>query len=116
MTLRSVAGSLALLLAPCLVLTAVSRPAGAGECHCPTTVFCRPKEPRIKYKNVCPKPICPACEMENYGFYPTCWHPWPFPPNYAHCEGPAIAPPPGAALPPGPLPMPHEALPVPKGL
>lgn len=89
MTLRSVASSLALLLAPCLMFSALSGPAAAAEClHCPKTTFCRPLEPRIRYKSVCPKPICDPCSMENYGYYPTCWHPWPFPPNYGHCEVP----------------------------
>jgi len=88
MTLRSAAASLALFLAPCLALTALSGSATAAECHCPKTTFCRPKAPCIKYKNVCPKPVCDPCDLENFGYYPTCWHPWPFPPNYSHCDTP----------------------------
>ncbi len=88
MTRRSVAGSLALFLAPCLVLTALSRPASADGTHCPKTTFCRPKAPCIKFKCVCPKPVCDPCSLENFGYYPTCWHTWPFPPNYAHCDVP----------------------------
>jgi len=26
--------------------------------------------------------------MENFGYYPTCWRAWPFPPNYGHCPVP----------------------------
>jgi hypothetical protein len=88
MTKKSVAVSLALMLAPCFVATPLCR-AAVGEClHCPKTVFCRPKPPRIKYKCVCPMPICPLCEIENFGYYPTCWRAWPFPPNYSHCPVP----------------------------
>lgn len=72
MTTRSVAAALALLLTPYVL--------AAGMCeHCPKTVFCKPKPPRIKYKGVCPKPICPCTALENYGYYPTRWSPWPFP-------------------------------------
>jgi hypothetical protein len=89
MTMRSRVVLFALFLAPCLVLPALTRPAEAGCTHCPKTVFCRPKAPCIKYKCVCPKPICPCGgELENFGYYPTCWRPWPFPPNYSHCPVP----------------------------
>lgn len=106
MTTRSKTVLLTVFLAPCLLLPILSRPAAAECClHCPKTVFCRPRAPYIKYKNVCPKPICPCGEMENFGYYPTCWHAWPFPPNYAHCPCPptiATAPcsPIGAPKPP----------------
>ena len=87
MTTRSAAASLALLLIPGFLLVPSSRVAADGF-HCPKTVFCRPRPPCIKYKCVCPKPICCGCELENFGYYPTCWHPWPFPPNYCHCPVP----------------------------
>ncbi|MGH7173137.1 MAG: hypothetical protein ACRELG_22880 [Gemmataceae bacterium] len=88
MTMRSAAASLALLLTPCFLLAPPSRASAAEGLFCPKTVFCRPKPPCIKYKRVCPKPICSCGEMENFGYYPTCWHPWPFPPNYCHCPVP----------------------------
>jgi hypothetical protein len=116
MTLRSTTASLALFLAPCLALTAAGSAAMADDClHCPKTVFCRPMAPKIKYKCVCPKPVCPCDALENFGYYPTCWHAWPFPPNYSHCPSPptiATAPcaPNGASAPleqlPSPRPMP----------
>jgi hypothetical protein len=88
-TTRFAAFSFAFLLAPCCLLATGNSASAGGDCHhCPKTVFCRPKPPCIKYKCVCPKPICPCCEIENYGYYPTCWHPWPFPPNYSHCPCP----------------------------
>src|SRR5262245_33244641 len=85
MTLRQTAGYLALFLTPCLVLTSLSRPATAGEyLCCPKTVFYKPRTPRIKFKCVCPKPIGPCDGLENFGYYQTCWQPWPFPPNCPH--------------------------------
>lgn len=88
MTTRFAAVSLALLLTPCFLLAPARRASAGKRFHCPKTVFCRPKAPCIKYKRVCSKPICPCCLMENFGYYPTCWHPWPFPPNYCHCPVP----------------------------
>jgi hypothetical protein len=87
-TTRTVAAALALLLTPCFLLAPGNRASADQSWHCPKTVFCRPKPPCIKYKCVCPKPICPCCELENFGYYPTCWRAWPFPPNYSHCPVP----------------------------
>lgn len=87
-TTRSLAASLVLFLAPCFFFAPVNRASAEVFHHCPKTVFCRPKAPCIKYKCVCPKPICPCGELENFGYYPTCWRAWPFPPNYSHCPYP----------------------------
>lgn len=88
-TTKIVAFTLALWLVPCCMVATMGNRASAGNGFCcPKTVFCRPKPPHIKYKCVCPKPICSCCDMENYGYYPTCWHAWPFPPNYSHCPVP----------------------------
>lgn len=109
MTLRSALASLALFLA-------LGSAATAGEClHCPKTVFCRPKPPRIKFKCVCPMPI--GCgTLEHFGYYPTCWTAWPFPPDYSYCPSPppmvAVAPRAAPAVPTTPegeqLPLPKE--------
>jgi hypothetical protein len=113
MTFRSAASSLALLLAPCIALTALIVPAFAGHCqHCPKTTFCRPKAPCIKYKCVCPKPICGCDSLEHFGYYPTCWSAWPFPPDHSHCPCPPTAvtapcAPNGSPNPLGQLPAPH---------
>ena len=50
-------------------------------CCPPALVHCTPKPPKLKFKSVCPKPVCDPCELEGYGFYPTCWRPW-IPPLY----------------------------------
>ena len=47
--------------------------------------------PKIKFKHGCPKPICNPCEMPNWGYYQTCWAPWPWPPDYSHCPTPTPA-------------------------
>jgi len=58
------------------------------EICCPITWFCQPKPPKICYKCRCPKPVCNPCELENYGYYPTCWRPWMQQVNYSHCPVP----------------------------
>jgi hypothetical protein len=97
---------LATLLVPWLLLAGLARPvradgdcAGCGSCggcaagfgaalHCPKTTFCRPKPPCIRWKCVCPKPVCDPCSLDHFGYYPTCWHNWPFPPDYSCCSQP----------------------------
>ncbi len=54
----------------------------AKGCCPPPLVHCTPKPPKIKFKSVCGKPICNPCELEGYGYNPTCWRPW-LPP--LHC-------------------------------
>src|SRR5436305_6301413 len=49
-------------------------------------------QPKLKYKRACPKPVCNPCDLENWGYYQTCWRPWPWAPNWNHC--PVV--PPGA--------------------
>jgi len=55
---------------------------------CPPTYFCVPNPPKLKYKCVCPKPVCDPCNLEHYGYYPTCWRPWLEQVNYSHCPVP----------------------------
>jgi hypothetical protein len=119
MTTRTAAVSLALLLTPCFLLVPRNSASAGVFCHCPKTVFCRPKPPHIKYKCVCPKPICPYCELENFGYYPTCWRAWPYPPNYSHCPVPptivtAPCSPIGAPNSPDQLPPPSQVPAEPK--
>jgi hypothetical protein len=109
MTLRSAAGSLALLLASCFALTIVSRPAAAGYLFCQKATFYHPRPPCVKYKCICPKPISNCCPLPNFGYSPTCWHAWPFPPDYSHCPMP-----PGCQ--PGGIEKPHDQLPPPKAM
>jgi hypothetical protein len=56
--------------------------------------------PRLKFKKACPRPLCDPCHLPHFGYYQTCWAPWPFPPDWSHCP----VPPPGAAIPPPPVP------------
>jgi hypothetical protein len=56
--------------------------------------------PKIKWHKGCPRPVCDPCRLEHYGYYQTCWAPWPFAPDWSHCP----CPPPGVALPPPPYP------------
>lgn len=96
---RSAAASLALLLVPFFLLATFSRASASWQIFCPKTVFYQPRPPCIKYKSVCPKPICPCCPPERFAYYyPTCWHPWLGPANYSHC--PCPMPPPVALVPP----------------
>ena len=95
---------------------------GWGHCHCPKICFPLEKPPRIKFRCVCPKPVCEPCNLEGYGYYPTCWRPFAYPPNYSYCPAPppgvvASAPPPLIGGPPGPATpgtSPDETLPPPK--
>jgi hypothetical protein len=75
----------------------------AAPCHekCPPWVIHYYEgPPRLKFKKACPRPVCDPCYLPHYGYYQTCWAPWPFPPDWSHCS----VPPPGAALPPPALP------------
>jgi len=67
---------------------------GKGRCP-PHFKYHYEGPPKIKFKHGCPRPICDPCYLPHYGYFPTCWHPWPFPPDWSHCA----VPPPGALLP-----------------
>ncbi len=66
-------------------------------CCPPILKHCMERPPRICFWPSCPKPICSPCEAPHWGYYPTCWRPWPFPPDWSHCP----VPPPAAFVPPG---------------
>jgi hypothetical protein len=82
------------MLAACFALPILSRPAAAQPCpqcqqesqHCQSGRCCHPWG-RKRCKCVHAKNICFPPHLEHYGFYPTCWHPWPFPLDvtYSHC-------------------------------
>ena len=81
--------------------SAVRADGGGIFCHCPPPLkWCSEQAPKIKFKCACPRPVCDPCNLQHYGYYATCWQPWPFPPDYSHCP----TPPPGALLPPPPYP------------
>lgn len=77
-----------------------SAPAWGQNCDCsnhPCPPFVKYRfegPPRLCFKHGCPKPICDPCHLPRYGYFPTCWQPWPFPPDWSHCP----VPPPGALV------------------
>jgi hypothetical protein len=78
-----------------------------GCCHekCPPYyIHCQEGPPKIKIKCGCPKPVCDPCTLPHFGYFRTCWQPWPFPPDWSHCPvpPPAVALAPHLMAPPGP--------------
>jgi hypothetical protein len=64
---------------------------GCQTHHCPPHLkYCMEGAPKICVRIGCPKPICNPCTQPGWGYYETCWNPWPWPANYNHC--PAIPP------------------------
>ena len=89
---------LAIALGGLALLVAGGSVKAGGEifCHCPPPLrWCSEQAPCIKFKCACPRPVCDPCDLQHYGVFATCWHPWPFQPNWSHCQ----SPPPGAVLP-----------------
>src|SRR5207249_9866232 len=106
-------GGLLLLQTAALAQEAIATPGcgssvgtGCKSCqthHCPPFLrWCQEGAPRLKFQHGCPKPICNPCELPNWGYYQTCWTPWPWPADYSHCIMPAPAAhlPPAAGMPP----------------
>ncbi len=65
-----------------------------GGCkeHCPPPyTHCSEGPPRLHFKRRCPRPVCPPCQIQHYGYYQPCWRPWPFPPDFRHCPAPVPA-------------------------
>src|SRR5262249_4192778 len=46
--------------------------------------------PRIRFRHACPRPVCPPCDTPNWGYFQTCWRPWPWPPDWSHCPAPPL--------------------------
>jgi hypothetical protein len=47
--------------------------------------------PRLKWKKGCPRPVCDPCELPHFGYFQTCWSPWPYPPDRRHCPYPTAS-------------------------
>ncbi len=93
-------------LAPALAglwLAAQAAPALAGpllggnECA-PCKVPCPPPYihyyegvPKLKFKRACPRPVCDPCNLDHYGYYATCWGPWPYDRDFRHCTHPTAS-------------------------
>ena len=60
---------------------------GKGRCP-PHFKYHYEGPPKIKFKRGCPRPICDPCTLPHYGYFQTCWHPWPFPRNECPCHLP----------------------------
>src|SRR5437773_60836 len=63
-------------------------PTSTGNCggpkvDCPPP-YCHVYEgpPCLKWKRGCPRPVCDPCELPHFGYFQTCWSPWPYPPDW----------------------------------
>jgi hypothetical protein len=65
--------------------------------------------PRLKYKHGCPRPVCDPCHLPHYGYFQTCWAPWPYPDDWGHCPTPTSS----QMLPPPEKPLFAPRVPVP---
>jgi hypothetical protein len=78
-----------------------------GQCqmfHCPPWYHhCQERPPIICIKPGCPRPVCNPCGLPNFGYYQTCWTPWPLPPDWGHCP---VTPPAAYVQLAGPLAFP----------
>jgi hypothetical protein len=90
------------ILGGLILLAGLVVPAQAQNCDCnkdccpPCYKYRYEGPPKIKFKKGCPKPLCDPCNLPHYGYYPTCWGPWPFQQDWCHCP----VPPPAALVPP----------------
>ena len=61
----------------------------SGSCNrhdCPPWFHhCQERPPVICIKCGCPRPVCNPCVLPNFGYFQTCWTPWPLPPDWGHC-------------------------------
>ena len=83
-------------------------PTAWGQDCCPSCkVFCCPHYkhqteggPRICFWPCCGRPVNNLCvnPAPNWGYYQTCWSPWPWGPDWSHCP---VQPPASLVWPPG---------------
>jgi hypothetical protein len=70
-------------------------PCASGTCqtlHCPPWFHhCQERPPVICIHCGCPRPVCNPCNLPNFGYFQTCWTPWPLPPDWSHCNRPVPA-------------------------
>src|SRR5437763_16409711 len=94
--------ALALLGLAVLAWAGLARSAHAQECatcaqgcasgtcqthHCPPWFHhCQERPPVICIHCGCPRPVCNPCTLPNFGYFQTCWTPWPYPLDWAHGE------------------------------
>ena len=94
---------------------ALADPGGASCAACNDKIACPPKfihyyedGPKLKFKRGCPRPVCDPCNLEHFGYYRPCWSPWPYPPDWSHCNHPT----PSQMLPPPRIPPYTPRVPV----
>ena len=64
---------------------------GCQTHHCPPHYkHCMEGAPRICWQHGCPRPVCNPCDLPHWGYFETCWNPWPFAPNWG-CSTPPPA-------------------------
>ena len=72
-----------------------AQPCEGGVCQkhdCPPWFHhCQERPPVICINCGCPRPICNPCKLPNFGYFQTCWTPWPLPPDWSHCKVPPPA-------------------------
>jgi hypothetical protein len=75
----------AVWLGPVLWGTGAAMLSQAGDCGlCPPPYVHGQEQPlRIRFKGVSPKPVCPPCDEEFWGYYLTRWRRWPAP--FSNC-------------------------------
>lgn len=60
--------------------------------HCPPPYYhVYEGPPCLKFKKGCPRPVCDPCELPHFGYFQTCWSPWPYPPDWRHCPYPTAS-------------------------
>jgi len=78
--------------APCAASFGTPCGAGCSTHPCPPAFkYTVEGPPHIHWHCGCPHPICNPCDLPHWGYFETCWNPYPFPPNWTHCPSPPPA-------------------------
>jgi len=82
---------------------------------CPVYTYHQEGAPKICIERNCSKPVCVPCTAPNWGYFQTCWTPWPWPQDFSHCPvmPPAAVVIPGMTQGPG-APASTDQLPTPR--
>ena len=74
----------------------LGQPCGSNQCcqtdcnvwNCPPAYkHCQEGPPSIHILAGCPKPVCCPFDAPNWGYFQTCWRPYPWGQSWAHCQG-----------------------------
>jgi hypothetical protein len=112
-TRAAVALGLVLAVVPALVLAVCPTRCHAWPWCCPCYVHHSEGPPHLWWHLECGRPVCPPCDSEFYGYYPTCWRAMNVCPNCPNGDPPWIPqkPVPPVANNPYPMYYPEEAAP-----